>query len=151
MKISNGKKVEVHYTLRADGPEGEIEEQTTAEEPLSFIFGSDSMLPKFEAALHGLSAGEKFTIFIPCAEAYGDESDEHLLEFPKSEFIGDDGEMDEELFEVGEVVPMSTPDGNTIYGVMTEIKLNTVIIDFNHPMAGDDLYFEGEVLSVSEG
>jgi FKBP-type peptidyl-prolyl cis-trans isomerase SlyD len=107
------------------------------------------MLPKFEQAIAGLSAGEKFKVAIACADAYGQEDEELFMEFPKSEFVGDDGEWDDELFAEGEVVPMNTPDGQTVQGVVSEVKLNSIIIDFNHPLAGENLYFEGEILSVS--
>jgi FKBP-type peptidyl-prolyl cis-trans isomerase SlyD len=148
MKVENGKNVEVHYTLHIDGPEGEIVEQTTGGEPLRFVFGQDPMLPKFEAALEGLGAGEKFTVSIPCADAYGEEDQEFYMEFEKSEFLDEDGQFDEELFAEGEVVPMQTPDGQMVQGVVAEVKLNTIIIDFNHPLAGENLFFEGEVVAV---
>lgn len=149
MKIENGRHVEVHYTLHVEGPEGEVVEQTVDGEPLSFVYGEDPMLPKFEQAIVGLSAGEKFKVAIACADAYGQEDEELFMEFPKSEFVGDDGEWDDELFAEGEVVPMNTPDGQTVQGVVSEVKLNSIIIDFNHPLAGENLYFEGEILSVS--
>jgi FKBP-type peptidyl-prolyl cis-trans isomerase SlyD len=148
MKIEAGKTVEVHYTLHIQGPEGEIVEQTFGGEPLGFVFREDQMLQKFEEALEGLSAGDKFTIAIACVDAYGQEDEEFFMEFPKSEFIDDSGEFDEEIFAEGEVVPMQTPDGHTVQGVVAEVKLNSIIIDFNHPLAGEDLYFEGEVVSV---
>jgi FKBP-type peptidyl-prolyl cis-trans isomerase SlyD len=148
IKIEPGRRVEVLYILRTGSAEGEIAEQTSKEEPLAFSFREDPMLPAFENALEGLSAGDKFTVAIPCADAYGEENDEHFIEFPKSEFVGDDGEWDDELFGVGEVIPMNTPDGQVLYGVVSEVKLNSIVIDFNHPMAGEDLFFEGEVLSV---
>lgn len=149
MKIDNGKQVELHYILHVDSPDGEIEEQTVGREPLKFVFGEDPMLPKFEQAVLGLVAGEKFTVSIPSSEAYGDEDEELYMEFPKSEFIGEDGEWDDELFAEGEVIPMETPDGQTVQGVVSEVKLNSIVIDFNHPLAGEDLYFEGEVVAVS--
>jgi FKBP-type peptidyl-prolyl cis-trans isomerase SlyD len=149
MKIENGKNVEVHYTLHVDGPEGEVVEETTTDEPLRFAFGVDPMLAKFEKALEGLSAGDSFTVAISCDDAYGQEDEELFMEFPKEEFIDDDGEWDEELFAEGEVVPMQTPDGQTVQGVVAEVKLNSVVIDFNHPLAGENLFFEGKILSVS--
>jgi FKBP-type peptidyl-prolyl cis-trans isomerase SlyD len=149
MKIENGKNVEVLYTLHVDGPEGEVVEETTVDEPLRFAFGVEPMLPKFEKAIEGLSAGDKFTVAIACEDAYGQEDEELFMEFPKEEFIGEDGEWDEELFAEGEVVPMNTPDGQTVQGVVAEVKLNSIVIDFNHPLAGENLFFEGEILSVS--
>ncbi len=95
-----------------------------------------------------LSSVESSRISIPCAEAYGAESEDHYIEFPKTEFVGDDGEWDDELFGEGEVIPMNTPDGQVLYGVVSEVKLNSIVIDFNHPMAGEDLFFEGQVVAV---
>jgi FKBP-type peptidyl-prolyl cis-trans isomerase SlyD len=147
MKIENGKRVSVLYTLHVEGPQGEVVEETSVEEPLTFTFGEDPMLPMFEKAVLGLAKGEKFTVSIPCAEAYGEEEDEAYIEFPKSDFISE-GELEDDLFEVGEVIPMQTQEGEEVVGVVAEVKLNSIVIDFNHPLAGEDLYFEGEILEV---
>jgi len=150
MKAEKGKHVEVHYTLHLDGPEGEIVERTTEEEPLRFVLGEDPMLPKFEEAVTGLSAGESFIVSIACSDAYGEEDNELFMEFPKSEFLGDDGELDDELFAVGELIPMQTQEGQVVHGIVTEVKLNSLVIDFNHPLAGENLYFEGRLVLVSD-
>jgi FKBP-type peptidyl-prolyl cis-trans isomerase SlyD len=148
MFIEEGKQVTLNYILHVESPEGEIVEETNPEEPLQFVFGEDQMLPKFEEALRGLKAGDKFTVAIACADAYGPEDDEAYVEFPKSEFIAE-GEWDDELFAVGEIIPMQTPEGETIHGIVDDVKLNTIVIDFNHPLAGEDLYFEGEIVEVA--
>ncbi|MFM7730768.1 MAG: peptidylprolyl isomerase [Flavobacteriales bacterium] len=148
MKIQKGSNVEVSYVLRVDSYDGEVVEETMANEPMAFVYGEDQMLEKFEQALLGLSAGDKFEVAIPVEEAYGPELDELYVEFPKSEFI-EDGEIDEELFEIGEIVPMQTPDGDTVQGMVAEVHLNSIVLDFNHPLAGEDLYFRGEVLTVA--
>lgn len=150
MKAEKGKLVDVHYVLHIDGPDGEVVETTSANEPLRFVLGEDPMLPKFEAAVMGLSAGDKFAIAIACPDAYGEEDQELFMEFPKSEFLGEDGELDDELFAVGEVVPMQTHEGQVVHGVVSEVKLNSLIIDFNHPLAGENLYFEGELVAVTD-
>jgi FKBP-type peptidyl-prolyl cis-trans isomerase SlyD len=149
MKIQNGSNVEVHYTLHLNGPEGEIVEQTVGGEPMRFVFGDDPMLAKFESTLLGLSAGDKFTVAIPCPEAYGEEEEDFYMEFEKSEFLDEEGQFDDDAFAEGEVVPMQTPEGDMVQGVVAEVKLNSIIIDFNHPLAGENLYFEGEVVSVA--
>ncbi|MFM7722814.1 MAG: peptidylprolyl isomerase [Bacteroidota bacterium] len=148
--ITKGKKVAVHYELHIDNAAGELIESTREHGPMSFTFKEDQMIEGFEKGLEGLKAGDTFEIAIPCAEAYGEEQDEYFMEFPKSEFIGDDGEWDDELFAVGEVIPMQTPEGYQVQGVVEEVKLNTIVIDFNHPLAGENLFFKGEVVSVSE-
>ncbi|MBL0315525.1 MAG: FKBP-type peptidyl-prolyl cis-trans isomerase [Flavobacteriales bacterium] len=148
MKIAKGSKIALHYKLHSDGPEGELIEETRQEEPMEFVMGDDPMIPKFEEALMGLQAGEKFTVSIKALDAYGEEDEKLFVEFPKSDFI-EDGELNEEIFEEGEIVPMETPDGEVVEGVVCEVKLNSIVLDFNHPLAGEDLYFEGEVVSVS--
>jgi FKBP-type peptidyl-prolyl cis-trans isomerase SlyD len=148
MKITKGCKVAVSYTLRADGPDGELIEETRKNEPLEFIFREDPMLQKFEDSLEGLIAGADFNVSIPAKDAYGEEQEELFIEFPKSHFLVD-GEYDEEMLAEGEIIPMESPDGDIIEGVVCEVKLNSVVLDFNHPLAGEDLYFEGKVESVA--
>jgi FKBP-type peptidyl-prolyl cis-trans isomerase SlyD len=116
---------------------------------MKFTYKVDPMIEGFEKGLAGLKAGDEFSISIPCAEAYGEEQEEYFMEFPKSEFMEEDGEFDEELFAVGEVIPMQTPEGHQVQGVVEEVKLNSVVIDFNHPLAGENLFFKGHVVSVS--
>jgi FKBP-type peptidyl-prolyl cis-trans isomerase SlyD len=147
MKITTGSKVGVHYVLRCDNAEGELIEETRPEEPLVFTFGEDPMLPKFEKAVEGLQSGDKFTVFIPAIEAYGEEDESLYVEFPKSEFIAE-GEVHDELFEIGEIIPMQTPEGQTLEATVSEVRLNTIVLDFNHPLAGEDLYFEGHIAKV---
>jgi FKBP-type peptidyl-prolyl cis-trans isomerase SlyD len=146
--IKNGSEVEVRYKLFLDGFDGELFEETDDENPLSFVFGSGEMLVAFENAIADKNPGESFQIHIPVADAYGTEKDEFYIEFPKSDFIGEDGEMHDELFEIGEIIPMNTPEGEEVYGVVAEVNLNTVLLDFNHPLADEDLYFIGEIVSV---
>jgi FKBP-type peptidyl-prolyl cis-trans isomerase SlyD len=148
MNITKGSRVAVHYILRADGPEGEIIEETRTEEPLEFVIGDGEMLQKFEEALVGLEKGADFTIAIAAEDAYGEEQENLYGEFPKSEFINDEGVMDDELFEEGEIIPMETPEGDVIEGMVVEVKQDSIILDFNHPLADTDLYFEGKVVDV---
>jgi hypothetical protein len=93
------------------------------------------------------SVGDAFTIAIPASEAYGDEQEALFIEYPKSTFI-EEGELDEELFQEGEIIPLESPEGDIIEGVVCEVKLNSIVLDFNHPLAGEDLLFEGEVVGV---
>jgi len=148
MKIAPGKEVAVHYTLYVVDDEKELIEETRNDDPMRFVFGQDSMLAKFEQALLGLSAGDAFTVSIPCDEAYGPEQENLFIEYPKSMFI-EDGELDEEIFQEGEIIPLESPEGDIIEGVVCEVKLNSVVLDFNHPLAGEDLLFEGTVVSVA--
>lgn len=145
--IAPGKFVEISYILREAGGESEELEICPADEPFGFMIGEEQVLPKFEAALMGLNAGDSFDFKLSVEDAYGEEDDEAYVEIPKSAFIVD-GELDDSVLEVGEVVPMQTEDGDEVIGVVAEVRLNSVVVDFNHPFAGLDLHFVGEVLRV---
>lgn len=150
MKIENGKWVAVEYALYSDGPDGELIEETSDDAPFEFVFGSDDLLEKFEEAIAGKTAGESFSILIPAADAYGPEVEDAIVELPKETFLVD-GKLDEDVIQVGEVVPMHDDEGNELMGLIVELKLNTVVVDFNHPLAGMDLYFDGEIKAVKDG
>ena len=149
MHISDGLYVEITYVLREDGPEGEELEVCPADDPFGFMIGDDEVLPAFEVALKGKKAGDSFEFQLSIEDAYGPEEEDAFVEVPKSAFLVD-GELDESIFELGEVVPMETEDGEEVIGVVAEVRLNTVVVDFNHPFAGLALHFSGEVTLVSK-
>ena len=152
MTISENKIVAVSYELYVDGDEGstrELMEQTTEERPLRFIFGMGMMLEKFEENLRGLSLGDTFDFSIPAEEAYGKYEEDYVLELDKSLFEVD-GKIDTDNVFVGNMIPMVDNEGQRINGTVIEISENTVTMDFNHPLAGETLYFKGEIISVRE-
>jgi FKBP-type peptidyl-prolyl cis-trans isomerase SlyD len=102
-----------------------------------------------EKALLGDEEGRLICFRLSVDEAYGEEDEEAFVEVPKSAFIVD-GELDESVFEEGEVVPMETEDGDEVIGVVAEVRLNSVIVDFNHPFAAMNLHFTGEILNVAD-
>ena len=135
-------------TLRANGPEGEELETCQEESPFVFRMGAEEALEAFEKALVGKRVGEPFELTIACDDAYGEETDEAVLSLPKETFMVD-GKLDEEVMQAGEVVPLSDDEGNEIVGMVVEVKADAVLVDFNHPLAGLDLHFEGVVVGVS--
>lgn len=145
--VEPGMEVEVAYTLRADGPDGEELETCTEEAPFVFRVDADEALPAFEAALRGLKEGEPFSFSVPCQEAYGEETEDAVVALPKSAFMVD-GKLDEEVMKVGEVVPMADEDGEEIIGIVVEVEPELVHVDFNHPLAGLDLHFEGTICAI---
>lgn len=147
-EVQPGVQVEVAYTLRADGPEGEELESCNEETPFVFTVGQEEALEAFEAALIGKRVGEPFEIQIACDDAYGDETGDAVVALPKSTFMVD-GKLDEEVMQVGEVVPMSDDEGQEIVGVVVDVEAEFVHVDFNHPLAGLDLHFEGVVVGIS--
>jgi FKBP-type peptidyl-prolyl cis-trans isomerase SlyD len=149
MKISKNKVVSISYELRVDGKDGEHIETVGEEHPLVFIFGTNSLVPGFERHVENLKTGDNFAFLLNCEEAYGSALEDAVVEIPKTAFIIDN-EINNDMFFEGNVVPMIDSQGNHLNGVIAEVRDNTVIMDFNHPLAGDDLYFSGKVVDVRD-
>ncbi|MBC7776343.1 MAG: FKBP-type peptidyl-prolyl cis-trans isomerase [Phycisphaerae bacterium] len=149
MTIEQNKVVAVHYTLNEGTADGQLVESTNGGEPLAFIFGVGSMIPAFEANLAGLTIGDTFAFGIPAAQAYGVYDDTALVEVPKQIFEHD-GKIPDGLLEVGNVLPLQDQEGNRMQGMVAWVGLEKVKLDFNHPMAGVDLFFTGHVESVRD-
>ena len=149
MKIGKNKMVSLTYDLHYDDVEGEMIEQATSEKPLSFIFGAGLMLPKFEASLENLEAGNPFEISLADVDAYGELDENAIVDLPKHIFFID-GEFDDEIVSVGNTVPMMSTSGQRLNGLVLEITDDIVKMDFNHPLAGEHLFFKGEILEVRE-
>lgn len=150
MKITNNKYVAVTYDLNVgEGDERELMEKATKEVPLKFIFGTGMMIPAFESALMGLEVGSTFNFSIAPADAYGEYNEEHVMDLPKNIFEVD-GKFDAEMIKEGNTVPMMDSNGNRLNGSVLEVKEDVVVMDFNHPLAGETLHFTGEVIDVHE-
>lgn len=146
MSISDNKYITVAYKLYSleDG-EKEFVEEAPADRPFQFISDLGTTLPAFERGVLNLAAGEKFTINLTKDEAYGDYSEEYVLELPK-EMFEVDGHFDNTHIFEGNIVPLMDADGRTLNGTVIEVKEDIVIMDMNHPLAGSDLIFEGQVV-----
>lgn len=141
--------VTLTYDLRIDDENGEIIEQTSQEQPLKFLYGAGTMLPRFEESLKGLKEGEPFTIKLSKTDAYGEVNQDAIVELPRHIFIVD-GKFDDELISVGNTVPMMSSNGQHLNGVVLDVNEANVKMDFNHPLAGEDLYFSGKIVEVRE-
>ncbi len=150
MKISENKYVTLTYDLNVgEGEERELMEQATAEKPLEFIFGTNSMLEAFEKQIEGLTQGEAFSFQLTPEEAYGDYDDAKIIELPKNIFEID-GKIDEQVLFEGNTVPMMDSSGNRLTGSVMSIANDVVTMDFNHPLAGETMHFEGSVEGVRD-
>ena len=146
--IKDGKYVEACYVLTV-GVEEEVMETVPKNRPLSFIFGADQMLEAFEKNVAGLKAGVKFDFRIACADAFGEYEEQRGQELSK-EIFSPNGEFDAENVVPGKTFQMINSDGDRFNGSVLEVRENTVIMDFNHPLAGEELHFVGEVLLVRD-
>ena len=146
MKIEQNKIVSLTYNLES---EGDVVETVTREKPMQFMFGVGHLLPKFEEQIAGKAAGDAFDFVLAAADAYGEYDEEGVVDLPR-EMFEIDGEFDEEAITVGAQIPMQDNEGNRLYGIVEEVDDTTVRMDFNHPMAGFDLHFTGEIVGVRE-
>jgi len=142
MQIQKNKVVTIDYTLTDS--DGAVLDSSKDEEPLAYIQGTESIIPGLENALEGRTPGEKFTISIPPAEAYGERDESLLQDVPREVFQGK-----EELLKIGAHFQAQDDEGMhtfTIVGVEDEV----IQVDGNHPLAGATLNFEVTVVDVRD-
>ena len=151
MEQTPHKYVTVAYELYTDNEKGihELVEKAPAEHPFQFITGMGVALDAFEAKINELKAGEAFDFVLKVDDAYGPYEEEHVLELDKQIFSVN-GHFDKEMVYPGAVLPLVNSDGNRFQGLVLEVKDNTVVVDLNHPLAGKDLHFKGEVVVMRD-
>jgi FKBP-type peptidyl-prolyl cis-trans isomerase SlyD len=149
MIVEDKKVVSIVYELRKGNTDGEIVEALSNENPLIFLFGAGNLLPKFEENLAGLAVGDDFSFNLMSQDAYGEIQPNAIVDVPKEVFQVD-GQQDNNLLKPGNTIPMLDSEGRRLNGVVKEIGETTVKMDFNHPMAGEDLFFKGKVTNIRE-
>ena len=144
MKINPNHVVSVTYDLYVDNEEGTefLTESATEEQPLTFLFGVGQMLPKFEENLSQLSTGDTYDFRLPAEDAYGEYDEEAVANLPIDMFKGT------EVPEIGSILPLQDNNGNRFQGQVVSVAEDSVIVDLNHPMAGQELHFKGNILNV---
>jgi len=140
MKIASNKVATLHYTLKDD--KGALIESSVGNEPLTYIHGIGNLIPGLESQLEGKQAGDKISVVVKPADAYGEHDAELIEEVDRAEF--DDGED----LDVGKEFQYDDEDGNVFHVRIVTLSDTKVTIDGNHPLAGKTLAFEVEVLEV---
>lgn len=135
-----GDKVKVHYHGKLTS--GETFDSSQGRDPLEFELGSGMVIPGFDEGVEGMTEGEKKTINIPVDQAYGPRRQEMMIDMPRERFPS---EME---LEVGMPLMMSDGAGNNHQVVVTEIKESSVMLDANHPLAGQELIFDLELVEI---
>lgn len=153
MKITPNSVVAVTYELFLGETNDQDEEFDLAEvvgedNPLVLIHGMSGLPESFEAQLLGLEANDTFNFWIEPEEGYGEFDEEAIVEFPTSMFAIEEGNVPEGMLELGNVIPFTNDDGSQLVGRVIDANDETVTVDFNHPLAGKAMHFEGKVLSV---
>lgn len=142
-KVKNGDKVKVHYHGKLTN--GETFDSSAGRQPLEFEVGSGMVIKGFDDGVTGMSVGEKKTVNIPYNEAYGPRNTEMMFDVPKENFPKD------MQLEIGMPLMMSDNSGQNVEVVVAQIKENSVVLDANHPLAGQDLVFDIELVELTGG
>lgn len=139
-KATKGDKVSVHYTGKLEN--GEVFDSSVQREPLQFEVGAGQMIPGFDAAVEGMEVGEKKTVSLPPAEAYGERKEDMTQEVPRDRMPEDYSPS------VGDQLQVGTPGGAMIVTVAA-VSEDSVTIDANHRLAGETLIFEIELVEIA--
>ncbi|MBX2903501.1 MAG: peptidylprolyl isomerase [Chitinophagales bacterium] len=148
MQAAPNSVVRITYQLRTE-PNGAIVDEATVDAPFSFLFGHGNVLPKFEEYLGGKVAGNQFSFVLSPEEGYGVYEDEGVVQLGKDAFMWE-GKIQEDLLVLGNIVPLQDNQGNMLQGRIVDIQEEAVVLDLNHPLAGEELHFSGQVIEVRE-
>ena len=146
MIIENKAVVALSYVLEVDG---KVVDQAGSDAPFDYIHGTCMIIPKLEATLDGMSAGQDFECTVSPEEGYGEYDMAKVFDVPMSTFMFK-GELRKDLLEVGRYIPLLNSAGEVCRAMIVEVKEDSVTLDFNDPMAGKTLVFRGTILSVRE-
>jgi FKBP-type peptidyl-prolyl cis-trans isomerase SlyD len=137
--VENGKRVSLDYVLLINS---EQVETTQGKEPLVFLVGSKNIIPGLESQLMGMAVGQEKKIIVDAKDAYGEVDPKAYKEVPKTSMPpGTD-------LKPGLVVEVDDPQGGTFQGVVWEVKPDSVVVNFNHPLAGQTLEFDVRILDI---
>ncbi|MDD6722662.1 MAG: peptidylprolyl isomerase [Muribaculaceae bacterium] len=151
-KITPGKYAEITYNLYTEEADGsaKLVHQVDADNPERLVFGvTQGMIEPLEKALDGLTVGDSFSVKVTSDESFGPRDPEKIVTLDKEIFLID-GKFDKDRIFVGAAVPMMTAEGFRITGIVNKITDDKVTMDFNHPLAGCNLRFDGTVVTVRD-
>ncbi len=139
--VSHGKQISIEYTLTLE--DKSVVDSNVDAEPLSFVQGSHAIIPGLENALEGMKVGESKKVTVKPEDAYGLVNKDAVSEVNKEQ-------VPQDALKVGAVLQGQSSDGQVILTRVVEIKGETVLLDYNHPLAGQTLYFDVKILDVQE-
>ena len=139
-QVKQGDTVKVHYHGKLT--DGTTFDSSEGRQPLEFEVGGGRVIKGFDEGVKGMTIGEKKTVSIPADEAYGQRQEDMVIPFERKNFPPDIEP------EVGMTLNMHSEDGNALPVVITEITPDTIMLDANHPLAGEDLIFDIELVDL---
>lgn len=140
LTIANDLVVEFNYTLK--DPEGNVIDTSEGRGPLPYLHGKQNIVPGLEEEMTGRKVGDKFDVHVPSEKAYGARADNMVQSVPKNQF-----ENPSEV-QVGMQFQVQNHDGNALVVTVVGLEGDEVVLDANHPLAGVDLHFDVEVMSI---
>jgi FKBP-type peptidyl-prolyl cis-trans isomerase SlyD len=153
MKIISGTVVGLTYELKVSKNLDQMEsapfsvEVRDAEDPFFFVVGHSGLPERFEELLLGKSKEDEFEFSLSVAEAYGDADDELLLTLPVDQFTEERG-FSPDMLEEGNFLPLMDENGYPMQAKVVKHLGKQVLLDFNHPLVGFALHFEGKIIEV---
>ncbi len=154
MQIANEKVAAISYKLSSTDASGKKShlETVDAKNPMYFLVGHSGLPEKFEKHLEGLKTGDKFNFELASADAFGDIFEDDIINLPLKEFLDESGKLDKNTFQVGKLIPMTDENDHQVRGKIVEIneEKGYIKMDFNHPLAGQNLHFDGQVELVRD-
>jgi FKBP-type peptidyl-prolyl cis-trans isomerase 2 len=139
-QVQQGDKVRVHYQGKLRS--GETFDSSEGRDPLEFTVGSGQVIKGFDEGVKGMQVGDKRIVEIPVGDAYGEKSEDMIIEFPKSQFPEDMSP------QIGQQLMMSNGSGQSFPVTIMEVQEESVLLDANHPLAGQDLIFDIELVEI---
>jgi len=140
-QVKHGDKIKVHYHGKLTS--GETFDSSAGREPLEFEVGSGMVIKGFDDGVTGMKVGDKKTINISAEDAYGPLNPDMMMDFPKERFPAD------MQMEIGMQLMMSDPSGQQFQVTINEIKEDVIILNGNHPLAGEELIFDLELVEIT--
>lgn len=141
MQAKKGDAVEVHYTGKLE--DGSVFDTSVSRAPLGFTLGDGNMIKGFDTAVHGMAIGDKKTVTIPAAEAYGERREDMMIDVPVAQVPADIQP------EIGMTLQLQGGNGQPMPVVVVNIDEEKITLDANHQLAGKDLIFEIELVTIS--
>lgn len=140
MEAKKGDSVQVHYTGRLE--DGSVFDTSKSREPLGFTLGDGNMIKGFDAAVYGMIIGDKKTVTIPAAEAYGERKDDMMIDVPRAHVPADI------LPEIGLDLVLQDESGRPMPVTVVFVDEEKITLDANHQLAGQDLIFDIELVKI---
>jgi FKBP-type peptidyl-prolyl cis-trans isomerase 2 len=136
--VSKGKVISLEYTLKLE--DNQVVDTNVGKDPLTYTQGANQIVPGVESALEGMAVGQAKQVVVAPSEGYGERNPNALQEVPKQKVPQD--------IKVGTQLQGKDTTGREVRPVVTEIKDDTVLLDFNHPLAGKTLFFDLKVVNI---